>query len=350
MKKSFERADAKRLIRISRQMSAMLASGADVTECLQVAEMSESRKRSKSVLCRVQREVKNGASLADAFEAAGGYFPKYFCAMVRVGEASGRLGEVFSSLSAYYTAENSAKKKLTNAMAYPVILLFAAFVTSVFLLAFAVPVFSGAVLELGIEPEGMTRAVFWLSDFLISNYMYILLGTAALALLLTAVFASEKGRHFADMLLMKLPLFSRAVKYSLGARFCRSFSLLLRCGTDMSTALEFAEDVIGNRYAAKSFRMAAECVREGMPLSEAMEKSRIFPKVLIYAITAGERANALEGMLDKTAEFLDGETEDAVNTLSTVLQPVLMVILGALVGIVFYAVYSPMLSMAGGLI
>jgi type IV pilus assembly protein PilC len=219
----------------------------------------------------------------------------------------------------------------------------------ILMLTFIVPTFRDTLSQLDVEATGITAIVYDLSDFLLEWWTTIV---AVLIIVVGGFFLFSKttmGRNFIDVFLIKCPLVGRVQINLITARFARAFSLLLESGMDMAAALDTISIILGNTYVEKRFNEAAEDVRHGVSLTNAFQRQKLFPQMLLQMIAIGEKTATLETVLNRSCAFFDDEVETSLNSLTSKIQPTMLMIMGGVIGTLFIAVYSPMLSIMNGL-
>ena len=332
-----------------RQFSIMFNTGIpllDILECLKDQTFSSYFKK---IILIIYEDVKAGKMLSAALEKHKKAFPAFFISMVKVGEASGKLDVVFDSLSEYYEKNAELRRKRKSAMIYPIILLIMTVGIVILMLAFVVPRFREVLSTLEVEISGFTKAVYDISDFLVNYWLYLLAAVVAVVLVLIFIGKTKKGAFLYDRISIRIPLFGKVNVYQATASFARSFGLLLNSGMDMSEAMDEVKVVIENRDIKKRFEIAAEEVRHGVPLSVAMEKYRVFPKIMIQMLSIGERTAAIGDILMRSCEFFEDQVARSLASATAWLQPIMLIIMASVVLALFLAVYSPMISIMNGL-
>ncbi len=332
-----------------RQFSIMLTSGFTLVGCLESLKQQPYTNYFKSILRVVCEDVKSGAMLSEAIDKHKKVFPDFFRSMVHVGEASGKLDNVFTSLADYYESDAAIKKKVKSALAYPMMLALMTVAIVVLMLAFVIPTFKDTLTTLEVEPTGITATVYKISDYILEKWQVIVLIVIVVALLLFMFAKTKKGKKFFDVVKVKAPFIGKVQINLVTARFARGFCLLLESGMDLATALDTISIILGNTYIEKRFNEAADDVRNGVSLTVAFERQKIFPQMLIQMISVGEKTASLEDVLRRSCVFFDEQVESTLKSVTSKIQPTMLIILGALVGVLFIAVYSPMLNIMNGL-
>jgi len=332
-----------------RQFSIMQNTGIPILDCLDILRNQHYSGYFRKLLQVVYEDVKSGLLLSDALDKHKKVFPHFFRSMVRVGEMSGKMELVFSSLASYYESDTAIKSKVKSALSYPMMLLAMTVGVVILMMLVVVPTFRTAMSQMNVEITGITKTVYDMSDFLLSYWKILLLGVALVAMILILIGRTESGAFFFDKLKVKIPVVKTIQRNLLTARFARAFGLLLSSGMDLNTAMDAVEVIIGNRYMKQKFREAAESVRQGMALTVAFETYNLFPPMMLQMVTIGERTGTLDEVLMRSCAFFDNQVETSLNSLTSKIQPIMLMVMGLIIGTLFIAVYSPMLSIMSNL-
>ena len=327
-----------------RQFSIMQNTHIPILDCLDLLKNQNFTPYFKKILQVIYDDVKGGMLLSEALNKHAKVFPDFFRSMVYVGEMSGKLDLVFTSLADYYEKDSALKKKIKGALAYPLMLLALTVGILVLMFAMVVPTFRESLALLNVEPEGLTKAIYDISDFFNEYGQTMLLAIMLFGIMLFLILRTEKGKYALDYLKVKLPLIKTINKNIVTARFARGFGLLLSSGMDINDAMDTVEIVLGNRYIRKRFHEAAKNIRHGMSLTVAFDSYKLFPPMMIQMIEIGEKTATLDEVLTRSCDFFDGQVETKLNALVSKIQPTMLLIMGAIVGTLFVAVYSPMLN------
>ena len=337
------------LTNFCRQFSIMQNTGISILDCLDILRNQHFSAYFRNLLQVIYEDVKSGLLLSDALDKHRKVFPHFFRSMVRVGELSGKMELVFGSLADYYESEKAIKAKVKGALSYPLMLLAMTVGVVILMMLVVVPTFREAMAQMDVEITGITKIVYDLSDFMLSYWLVMLAGVITIGLVIFLIGRTESGAFFFDKMVTYVP-FVRTVQRNLfTARFARAFGLLLSSGMDLNEALYATEIVIGHRYMLDRFRKASEAVRSGMTLTNAFESFNLFPSMMIQMITVGEKTNALSDVLTRSCNFFDAQVETTLTSVTNKIQPIMLVIMGAVIGTLFIAVYSPMISIMSGL-
>ncbi len=332
-----------------RQFAIMLNTHIPLMECIDILKNQPFSSYFRKILDVIYDDVKSGLLLSEALEKHARVFPDFFRSMAFVGEKSGKLDLVFNALADYYERDSAQRAKLRAALSYPLMLLVMTVGIAVLMLSFVIPKFKGALADMDVPIEGITKTVYDISDFVVEWWRLILAAVLIITILIVIFLKTEPGKYVKDVLLVKTPLIRTLQINSITSRFARGFSLLLSSGMDLAEAMEAAEVTITNRYMKRRFHLATDYVCHGMSLTNAFESVKIFPVMLIKMITIGERTNSLDDVLTRSCSFFDAQLEASFNAFSSKIQPIMIAIMGLIVGSMFVAIYSPMLSIMGTL-
>lgn len=325
----------------SRKLSAMLAAGMPIVNSLKSLEKQTHNPNFRAVVERIRRSIENGMSLTEALQLFPLVFDGLYRSMVRCGESAGRLSETIGRLADLLEESTRLRRKIRSAMVYPVVVLCLAVVISTAMIIFVVPVFADMFANYNQRLPAPTLFLLHVSDALRSHGIYV--GSALLLLILG--FAKWKttstGRYALDVLVLKIPVFGDLVVKVAAARFARSFGQLLRGGVPILTALDVVAGATGNEVARKIVLNSKDVVEKGDPLSLGMLAGHIFPETLVEMIQAGEQTGKLDEMLDCIAGFYEDETNTTLDSLTSLLEPMLMVLLGVIVGGIVISLFLP---------
>ncbi len=317
----------------TRQFSTMIDAGLPLVQCLTIlAEQSES-KNLRDVTSRV------------ALRRNPRTFDDLFTNLVEVGETGGILDTVFQRLAAYIEKAAALKRKVKSAMIYPASIIGVAFLVVVFMLTFVIPTFTKMFKDLGAELPLPTQIVVWLSDFVRGYILLIIAGIVGCVFALRAYYRTEKGRSTIDALLLKLPIIGTLIRKVAVARFTRTLGTLVSSGVPILEGLRITARTSGNRVGEKAVMQCRAAVTAGKTLAEPLRASGVFPPMVIQMISVGEQTGALDAMLSKIADFYDDEVDTAVGALTALLEPIMIVILGVLIGGLVVAMYLPIFKL-----
>lgn len=327
-----------------RQFAIMLTTNVPLLESIDVLRNQPFTSYFKSILDVVYDDVKGGMLMSEALQKHSKVFPDFFRSMIYVGEMSGKLDLVCNALADFYEKDQSNKQKLKSALSYPVMLMGLTVVIAIVMLVFIVPIFKDALADLDVTIDGFTQVIYDMSDFVLQWWRVIIVGFILVGFILFMYLRTDKGKYTLDVIKVKTPLLKTIQIPSQTTRFARAFALLLTSGMDLTEAMEAVSVVLTNRYMRQHFQTAIEYVKHGMSLTNAMESIGIFPTMLTKMVAIGERTNSLNDVLTRSCSYFDMQLDASFNSFSSKIQPIMLVIMAAVIGSMFVAVYSPMLS------
>jgi len=329
----------------TRQFSTMIDAGLPLVQCLNIlAEQSES-KTLRSVTGQVARHVEAGSTLADALRRHPRTFDDLFTNLVEVGEAGGILDVVLQRLAAYIEKAAALKRKVKSAMIYPASIIGVAFLVVIFMLTFVIPTFAQMFKDLGADLPLPTKIVMILSDFVRGYIILIIAGMIGAVMALRSYYRTEGGRATIDALMLKTPVFGTLVRKVAVARFTRTLGTLVQSGVPILDGLRITARTAGNKVVEKAVLQCRAAVTEGKTLADPLRTSGVFPPMVTQMISVGEQTGALDAMLSKIADFYDDEVDTAVSTLTSLLEPIMIVFLGVVVGGLVVAMYLPIFKL-----
>ncbi|PYM04464.1 MAG: pilus assembly protein PilC, partial [Candidatus Rokuibacteriota bacterium] len=325
----------------TRQFSTMIDAGLPLVQCLNIlADQSES-KNLRDVTTRVARDVEAGSSLAEAFRKHPKTFDDLFTNMVEVGESGGILDVVLQRLSVYIEKAAALKRKIKAAMIYPLTIVSVALIVVIFMLTFVIPTFATMFKNLGADLPLPTKIVLWMSDFVQAWILVILAALGAGIYALRRYYRTEAGKSLIDALLLKLPVFGTLIRKVSVARFTRTLGTLISSGVPILEGLRITARTAGNKVVEKAVLNCRAVVTAGGTITEPLKTSTVFPPMVIQMINVGEQTGALDAMLGKIADFYDDEVDTAVGALTALLEPMMIVFLGVVIGGLVVAMYLP---------
>ncbi len=330
----------------SRQFSALVNAGVTLVRALSVLQEQTKNPKLAKIIELIRLDVEQGSSIADAMRKHPQAFDNLYIAMVQAGELGGVLDEVLERLSKLLEDQDRLNRQIRSALSYPTTVFVLAIGLFLAMVIFILPVFKGIFKTLNGELPGFTLVMLGLSDALQSwtGWVVIICLGVAGKYLFDSVYSSPQGRTFIDGIKLKLPLFGDLIQKASVARFCRTFGSLARSGVPILTALEIVRDTAGNQVIANTVENARNAIREGGQIAAAIQKERLFPPLATQMMSVGEETGELDSMLFKVAEYYEIEVELAVKALTSLLEPIMIVVLGGMVGSVILAMYLPLFS------
>lgn len=293
----------------------------------------------------VYDDVKIGVLLSKAMEKHKKVFPEFFRSMIYVGEISGNLELVLTNLADYYQKEAELNRKVKSALAYPIIMGVLLVAVVLLFLLFIIPQFETTIAMMDIkEMNGITTAVFATSRWVRANGLYLLYAIVIIVAVIFFGLRTEKGKYTMDVIKYKMPIIKRVQIDMVASKFTKATGLLLSSGMNLVDALDVVQNLLGNRYAAKIFKNVIEDVRRGASLTFAMSCYNIFPQILIQMVSTGESSGELDEVLIRTQNYFDQQVEVSILKATSLIQPILLAVMGGVIALMFIAVYSPMLT------
>ena len=341
----FERVKAGDIAIMTRQFSTLLRAGVPMVESLAALVEQQESRLLKLILGQVRERVREGTSLADAISDHKKHFPPLYINMVRVGEASGTLDVVLERLADFLESGVRLKSKITSAMVYPIIMTGVGMLIISLMMAFVVPKMTEMYADMGGQLPLATRILMGISDIFRSTWFVLIPALVGILIAIKRWIDTENGRVKWDSLMLRVPIFGRLNRLVAVARFGRTLSTLLSSGVPVLTALEIVRTIVANEVMAKVIDDAKVAVREGDSLASPLKASGQFPPMMTHMIAIGEKTGQLESMLKNVADSYDAEVDNKVSMLTAILEPVMIVAMGMMVGFLVIALLMPMLQM-----
>ena len=330
---------------LTRQFATLTRAGIPIAEALDALINVSENPKMQIVLRDIKENVLQGMSLADAMAKHPKIFGTFYVNMVRVGEATGNMDNVLMRLSEYLHTQAKLSTKVKNALIYPVLLLTVGILVVGFLITFIVPRITDVLIESGKTLPAPTIILISISSFLSRFWWAVLLGVAGIYVLYKAVVSTEGGKLARDAFLLSLPVVGNLIKKSIVARFCLSFAALLKSGLPAVESLEVVKFTARNKLLENAIIEIRERLIEGQDISSIVKRSEIFPPLVGYMIAVGEESGRLEEMLEIINEYFEEEIEAATTRFTSVLQPLMIIILAFIVGFVVLAVILPIMEL-----
>ncbi len=336
----------KDLVIFTRQFATMVDAGLPLVQSLDILGTQCENPTFGKVLLDCKAEVENGSNFSDALGKHPKVFDRLFVNLVAAGEVGGILDTIMNRLAGYLEKADKLKRQVRGAMVYPIsVTVIAAIVVAVMLVK-VIPVFEKMFADFGGTLPGPTQVVINMSHFAQAYIFHFIGGIVALVFVLRAIYKTEKGRWFFDALFLKLPIFGNLLKKVAVARFSRTLSTLLSSGVSILDALDLVGRTAGNVVVEKEILDTKNSIAEGKTIAEPLKESKVFPGMVVQMIGVGEQTGAMDAMLSKIADFYDEEVDVAVAALTSMLEPLMMVVLGGTVGGLLIAMYLPIFKIA----
>jgi type IV pilus assembly protein PilC len=332
------------LVLFSRQMATMVDAGIPIIQTMEALEEQAINPSFRKILATVLQDIRMGLSLSDAFGKHPKVFDNLFVSMVRVGEVGGVLTNVLDRLSSYMEKTARLKRKVKGALIYPAVIVSMAFIISVILLIKVVPTFAEIYTSFNQKLPPMTQSLL---DFSAGFRKFFLLYVFSAVALVFAIFQYKRtpaGAYQVDLWLLKIPLFGDLMIKAGVSRFCRTLSALVQSGVPILDGLEIVRKTIGNRVLEKVVEEVTESVRGGEGIAATLSRSRIFPIMATRMISIGEKSGQLDKMLSKVAVFYDDQVDVTVDTMTSLIEPLIIAVLGIVIGYIVTALFLPIMN------
>ncbi len=331
----------KDIVVFTRQFATMIDAGLPIVQGLDVLGKQHENPAMRRTMLNVKEHVQNGGTLADALKRHPHAFDDLFVNMVAAGEAGGVLDIILERLADYLEKMASLKRQVMTAMIYPAVVVSAAVLVTAILLIFVIPTFADLFESFGSALPAPTRLVINLSNFMVKHWVVIFGSLFGTLYLLRRFVKTERGREVIHPMLLKLPIFGGIFRKVAVARFARTLGTMLSSGVPILDALQICGKTAGNKVVEKEVGRVRVSISEGKTIAEPLDNSIIFPPMVVQMISVGESTGALDAMLQKVADFYEDEVENAVNGMKQLIEPVMILILGTLVGGLVVAMYLP---------
>ncbi len=334
----------KEVVIFSRQLSTLVSAGVPLVQGLSILE-AQASKLFKPVVASIRADIESGLGIADAMKKHPDVFPTLYVSMIRAGEVGGILDTILERLSAYLEQAEALKAKIKSAMMYPAVLTTVALGVTVFLLVFVIPTFKSIFSGFGAELPFPTRIVIGLSDGLKANILYILPIPVVLFVLMQKYRKTAAGGEKIDTMMLHIPVFGELLKKVAIAKFTRTLGTLIKSGVPILQGLDTVAATAGNVVIEKAVLTCRESVKEGGKLADPLSRSGVFPAMVVQMIGVGEETGSLDTMLIRIADFYDQEVDTAVKGLTSMMEPLIIVVLGVIIGTIVIAMFLPMFEL-----
>jgi type IV pilus assembly protein PilC len=339
------RVKGKELAIFTRQFSTMVNSGLPLVQCLDILARQTDSVALRQVTTGVTADVEAGATLAEALARRPQAFDSLFVHMVEAGEAGGILDDILMRLATHIEKAEALRRKVKSAMTYPTVVFIVAMGASLFMLMFIIPVFAKVFSDFGGTLPLPTRIVMWMSN-LIKSAWWILAGLSGVAGYgLKTYYRTEAGRRRVDGFLLRAPIVGDILRKAAIARFTRTLGTMVSSGVPILDGLDVTARTAGNKVIEEAVLATKASIREGETIADPLRASGVFPPMVVQMIAVGEETGALDSMLEKIAKFYDEEVNSAVETLTSIIEPVMIVVMGVIVGGMVISMYLPMFKL-----
>jgi len=337
----------KDIVVFTRQFATMIDAGLPLVQCLDILGRQQPNKTFKAIITKVKEDVESGSTFAEALKRHPKAFDDLYVNLVAAGEVGGILDTILNRLAAYIEKSMKLRKKVKSAMTYPTTIVCIAIGVIAVIMIFVIPTFQQLFADFGGTLPMPTQIVINMSSFVV-HYILVIIGAIILFIFLVKrIYRTEKGRRIMDAWFLKLPIFGILIRKVSVAKFTRTLGTMLSSGVPILDGLDIVAKTAGNKTVETAIFKVRQSISEGKTIAEPLERSGVFPPMVCQMISVGEQSGALDTMLNKIADFYDDEVDDAVANLTAMMEPLLMLFLGVVVGGLVIAMYLPIFKMAG---
>jgi type IV pilus assembly protein PilC len=337
----------KELAVFTRQFATMIDAGLPLVQCLDILGMQQENAGFKKVILRVKEDVESGSTFADALGKHPRVFDELFVNLVSAGEVGGILDTILARLAAYIEKAMKLGKQIKSAMVYPATILAVALIVTIVLLLYVIPIFGNMFADFGQALPVPTQIVLALSAYTRKYFLVVIVFVVLVAFAIRGYYRGETGRRNIDRLLLRLPVLGDLIRKIAVARFARTLGTMVASGVPILEGMDIVAKSAGNKIIEEAVMKARTSISEGKTISEPLAESKVFPIMVTQMVGVGEATGALDAMLTKIADFYDDEVDAAVGALTSLLEPMLMVFLGVVIGGLVIAMYLPIFKLAG---
>jgi type IV pilus assembly protein PilC len=330
----------------TRQFSTLLNSGINIGDSLKILEGGTSTPLLRQVLGRVRYAVEGGKGLGDALAIFPLTFDNFYCNMVRAGEASGSLDQILSRMSNYLEKSEKLKRQVKSAMMYPIMIIVVTILVISGILIFVIPKFQEMYNTSGSNLPALTQFIISISDALRKKWFLLIVAFVAIPTSIIAFYRTDEGKRSVDQLAMGLPVFGQILIKTSVARFTRTMSTLLSSGVPLLEAIEAAAKTVGNVVMEATLIKCRDSVSTGKGFAQPLSKMKLLPSMVAQMVMIGEQTGALDTMLGKVADFFEDEVDNSIKGMTTLIEPLLLVVVGGMVAVIVIAMYLPIFGMA----
>jgi type IV pilus assembly protein PilC len=334
----------------ARQFSTMLDAGVSLIRCLDVLQAQTNNARLRKILMDLSARVESGESLSRSMARHPKAFSQLIIGLIRAGEVGGVLEESLQRIAAFLEKDVQLRRKIRSALTYPVIVLLVAIGILIFLVSWLVPQFAQLFKELGIEElPAPTQFLVDLSALFTQRYYVVLIAVAAVFIAYKLFVSTRVGRRVADRVKLRVPVFGPLHHKIVMARFSRTMGTLLASGVPILQAMETVAGVVGNSVVSDAVIESRARIREGEKIADPLQRSKMFPPMVVHMVSVGEESGSLDHMLNKIADFYENEVEMTIASLTAAIEPVMIVLLGVIVGFIVISMFLPMIEVISNL-
>jgi type IV pilus assembly protein PilC len=333
------------LVFFTRQMATMFSAGLTIEKALYNLGSEEKNKKFRKVLLKMSDDIKKGFSFSESLEQHPGVFNPLYVSLVKAGEVSGTLHTVLDELSVYLEKLEDTKRKVASAMAYPAFILVFLVLVVWGLFYFIIPMFADVYESFNADLPGPTLLAIAISNLIVHNVFYVILVAIAAAMAFFLFYLSDRGRYIVDSIILRIPVIGSLLKNSVMSKFSRTFSILMFSGVPIMDTMELVENVVQNAVVESAVRKARIMVKEGYSVAGAFKKTGIFPPTLLQLMATGEETGEMDNLLAKAADFFEKLVDAVIDRLTSLIEPLLIIIMAAVVGTIIVVIYLPIFNL-----
>ncbi|MGB9734916.1 MAG: type II secretion system F family protein [bacterium] len=341
-----EKVKGKDLAVFTRQFATMIDAGLPLVQCLEILGSQQQNKTFQKTIKDIKASIEGGSTFAAALKKHPDIFDALYTNLVAAGEVGGMLDTILARLATYIEKSEKLKGRVKGAMIYPIVVLSVAVGAVAVLLLFVIPVFAKMFADVGAALPAPTQFVLDLSNFLKHYIIYMIIGIAAIYFAIRSYYKTANGKLVIDGLLLKLPVFGELIRKNAVARFTRTLSTMISSGVPVMEGLEIVARTSGNQIIENAIMKARESIAAGKTIAEPLAQTKVFPSMVVQMISVGEATGNMDAMLSKIADFYDEEVDAAVAAMTSLIEPLLIVFLGGVIGGLVVAMYLPIFKIA----
>lgn len=343
--KSFKKVTTKDIAVFCRQFYTMLDAGSTINNSIHILAEQNTNKKLRDALNNIEEELRKGETLSQSMRNQQGIFPDLLISLVETGEVSGTLDIIMNRMATHYEKESKINNKIKNAMIYPAVLSVVALSVIIFILSFVMPIFVSMFESSGVDLPASTRIMLGLSKGIKNYWLLILLIIILIVMGIRYYFKTEEGQLTKDKMKLSFPVIKKLNEKIIVSRFTRTLATVIASGISVVQGLQIVSGVVGNKVAEESLLNVKDKLIRGEGLSEPLKETKIFPPMLSSMVKIGEESGALDEILNKTADFYDEELEAEIQTFTSLLEPIMIAIVGIIIGIMIISIIQPMFGM-----
>ncbi len=340
-----EKIKTRDIVILTRQFATMIDAGLPIVQCLDILQAQTTLKPLRKVIQQVKDDVESGSAFAEALRKHPKVFDELYVNMVAAGEIGGILDTILNRLAVYMEKAERLRAKIKGAMIYPISIVVVAAAVTAILLVYVIPVFAELFSSFGQALPAPTQFVINLSNFTVAYFKYMVGAIVLVSILTNRSYKTEQGRLFIDGMLLRMPIFGDLFRKSAVARFTRTLGTLVSSGVPILDALAITAKTAGNRVVEKAVLATRVSISEGKTIAEPLIQSKVFPPMVCQMIAVGETTGALDAMLTKIADFYEDEVDNAISNLTALMEPVVIVFLGVVIGGLVISMYLPIFQL-----